>query len=119
MWQLDLDDVDPGFLPGKPTKWAIKGGVFLVRDSELVTLLRFTVSFSCSKLLSSSPMASKIMSLFLSMILLVGLVSSAKFDELFQPYWASDHFTYEGELLHMKLDNYSGIYISHSKRFNL
>jgi xyloglucan:xyloglucosyl transferase len=60
-------------------------------------------------------MASKIMSLFLSMILLVGLVSSAKFDELFQPYWASDHFTYEGELLHMKLDNYSGIYIFHSK----
>lgn len=68
-------------------------------------------------------MASKIMSLFLSLFLgltlLVGLVSSAKFDELFQPYWASDHFTYEGELLHMKLDNYSGTYIFHLKRFNL
>ena len=58
------------------------------------------------------------MSLFLSVILglslFLGLVSSAKFDELFQPYWASDHFTYEGELLHMKLDNYSGVYSAHS-----
>ncbi|KAI5340402.1 hypothetical protein PRUPE_3G223200 [Prunus persica] len=55
--------------------------------------------------------AFKIMSLFLSVFVgfaLVGLVSSAKFDELFQPTWAFDHFTHEGELLHMKLDNFSG-----------
>lgn len=41
-------------------------------------------------------------------LVLVGLVSSAKFEELFQPSWAMDHFIYEGELLKLKLDNYSG-----------
>lgn len=41
-------------------------------------------------------------------LVMVGLVSSAKFDELFQPSWALDHFMYEGELLRLKLDNYSG-----------
>ncbi|KAA8524535.1 hypothetical protein F0562_010958 [Nyssa sinensis] len=40
-------------------------------------------------------------------IAMVGLVSSSSFDELFQPGWAMDHFIYEGELLKMKLDNYS------------
>ncbi|KAK3010785.1 hypothetical protein RJ639_011311 [Escallonia herrerae] len=40
-------------------------------------------------------------------LLLVGSVCSSKFDELFQPYWANDHFVYEGEQLKMKLDNYS------------
>lgn len=38
----------------------------------------------------------------------LGLVSSAKFEELFQPSWAMDHFMYEGELLKLKLDNFSG-----------
>ena len=50
-------------------------------------------------------------SMFLGFFLgfvLVGLVSSAKFDELFQPSWAMDHFAYEGELLKLKLDKYSG-----------
>ncbi|KAM1054526.1 hypothetical protein ACFX2I_001869 [Malus domestica] len=42
---------------------------------------------------------------FVSLALL-GLVSSAKSDELFQPTWAFDHFTYEK--IHMKLDNFSG-----------
>lgn len=41
-------------------------------------------------------------------LVLVGSVSSAKFDELFQPGWALDHFIYDGELLSLKLDNYSG-----------
>lgn len=41
-------------------------------------------------------------------LVLVGLVSSAKFDQLFQPSWANDHFVYEGELLKLKLDHYSG-----------
>ncbi|MBA0815817.1 hypothetical protein Gohar_000549, partial [Gossypium harknessii] len=41
-------------------------------------------------------------------LMMLGLVSSAKFDELFQPGWAMDHFIYEGELLKLKLDNYSG-----------
>ncbi|XP_050384067.1 xyloglucan endotransglucosylase protein 6 [Argentina anserina] len=69
----------------------------------------------------STSSASKIMSLFLSVILglslFLGLVSSAKFDELFQPYWASDHFTYEGELLHMKLDNFSGAGFSSKNKY--
>lgn len=39
---------------------------------------------------------------------MVGSVISAKFDELFQSNWALDHITYEGEVLKLKLDNYSG-----------
>lgn len=39
---------------------------------------------------------------------IVDCVTSSRFDALFQPTWASDHFTYEGEIVKMKLDNYSG-----------
>lgn len=38
----------------------------------------------------------------------VAVAASAKFDELFQPSWAFDHFLHEGDLLKLKLDNYSG-----------
>ena len=38
----------------------------------------------------------------------VAFAATAKFDELFQPSWASDHFIHEGDLLKLKLDNYSG-----------
>lgn len=52
-------------------------------------------------------------SLLVGLMFLVALVgsvsSSSKFDDLFQPNWAFDHFTYEGDTLKMKLDNYSGI----------
>ncbi|KAI4334061.1 hypothetical protein L6164_018799 [Bauhinia variegata] len=41
-------------------------------------------------------------------LMLVGVASSANFDELFQPSWALDHFVREGELLKLRLDNYSG-----------
>ncbi|WCJ37672.1 Xyloglucan endotransglucosylase/hydrolase [Euphorbia peplus] len=42
-------------------------------------------------------------------LIMFGSVSSAaRFDELYQTTWAPDHFLYEGELLRMKLDNYSG-----------
>ncbi|KAL8167565.1 hypothetical protein V2J09_009064 [Rumex salicifolius] len=34
--------------------------------------------------------------------------SSSKFTELFQPSWANDHFIYQGDLLKLKLDNFSG-----------
>lgn len=44
-------------------------------------------------------------------LLLVGLASSSKFDELFQPSWALDHFSYEGDSLKLKLDNFSGKFI--------
>ncbi|CAK7324968.1 unnamed protein product, partial [Dovyalis caffra] len=49
----------------------------------------------------------KMLGLFVGFSLMVGLVGSAKFDELFQPSWAQDHFAHEGELLRMKLDSYS------------
>lgn len=45
----------------------------------------------------------------------VGCLCSSSFDELFQPSWALDHFTYEGEVLKMKLDNYSGKYTTNQR----
>ncbi|KAF6159511.1 hypothetical protein GIB67_032282 [Kingdonia uniflora] len=42
------------------------------------------------------------------MSICVSLVSSVRFDELFQPSWASDHVVFEGEVLKLKLDSYSG-----------
>lgn len=44
------------------------------------------------------------------MLFMVGLVSSAKFEELYQPSWAFDHLTTEGEILRMKLDHLSGTF---------
>ncbi|CAN0914673.1 Xyloglucan endotransglucosylase protein 6 [Linum grandiflorum] len=51
--------------------------------------------------------ASLLLALFMGFAA-VAIVSSAKFDDLFQPSWAFDHFVYEGEQLKLKLDNYSG-----------
>ncbi|CAM8877159.1 hypothetical protein QQ045_019003 [Rhodiola kirilowii] len=54
-------------------------------------------------------MAISFSSVILSFLMMVVSVSSAaKFGELFQPSWAQDHFEYDGELLKLKLDNYSG-----------
>lgn len=50
-------------------------------------------------------------------VVMVGSVESSRFDELFQPRWAMDHFTYEGELLKMKLDNYSGAGFSSKSKY--
>ncbi|GFY99122.1 xyloglucan endotransglucosylase/hydrolase 9 [Actinidia rufa] len=50
-------------------------------------------------------------------IVMAGSVSSSKFDELFQPSWSLDHFTYEGETLKMKLDNYSGAGFSSKSKY--
>ena len=49
----------------------------------------------------------------LTLLLLVGVANavantSNKFDQLFQPSWAFDHFIHEGDLLKLKLDNFSG-----------
>ncbi|KAK4792797.1 hypothetical protein SAY86_023232 [Trapa natans] len=41
-------------------------------------------------------------------IVMAGTVSSAKFDDLFQPSWAADHHIREGDVLKLKLDYYSG-----------
>lgn len=53
-------------------------------------------------------------SVFLVLVLCISMMgsfsSAARFDELFQPSWATDHFIYEGELLKMKLDNFSGTF---------
>jgi len=49
--------------------------------------------------------------LFVCLMLSVSLSTSSKFDELFQPSWAFDHFLHEGDLLKLKLDNSSGKYI--------
>lgn len=43
-------------------------------------------------------------------LLMVGLVSSSRFEELYQPSWAFDHLTTEGEILRMKLDHLSGTF---------
>ncbi|KAI3440682.1 uncharacterized protein J3R85_003116 [Psidium guajava] len=48
---------------------------------------------------------------------LVGLVMSARFDELYQPSWAMDHFAYEGDVLRLKLDNYSGAGFSSKSKY--
>ncbi|KAJ4951126.1 hypothetical protein NE237_027958 [Protea cynaroides] len=52
--------------------------------------------------LSSSLIKLLFLSLFVT--ILVGFVSASRFDKLFQPSWAPDHFRYEGEQLNMKLD---------------
>lgn len=52
-------------------------------------------------------------------LVVVGLASSKNFDELFQPSWAMDHFSYEGDLLKLKLDNYSGTYRFPDQRIKL
>ncbi|RYR21748.1 hypothetical protein Ahy_B03g067080 isoform A [Arachis hypogaea] len=65
---------------------------------------------------------SKEVSLFLGLVMgfvFVGVAfaaATAKFEELFQPSWALDHFIHEGDLLKLKLDNYSGAgFVSKSK----
>ncbi|KAJ4981466.1 hypothetical protein NE237_032303 [Protea cynaroides] len=57
---------------------------------------------------SLSPSLVKLSIFSLFVIVLVRVVGASRFDELFQPTWAPDHFSYEGEQLNMKLDNYSG-----------
>ncbi len=53
-----------------------------------------------------------------SAVVFVGSASSSsKFTELFQPSWAYDHFLYEGELLKLKLDNYSGAGFSSKSKY--
>jgi hypothetical protein len=80
-------------------------------ESFTLHSLLFKISSLSPELLPLISMAVsvfKMLGFFVGFFLIVGLVSSAKFDELFQPSWALDHFAYEGELLRLKLDNYSG-----------
>lgn len=64
--------------------------------------------------------------LFVGLMLVVGVASTSNFDQLFQPSWAFDHFVHEGDLLKLKLDNYSGkatgysfCFFEHPKRLSL
>ncbi|KAI0495163.1 hypothetical protein KFK09_025312 [Dendrobium nobile] len=43
--------------------------------------------------------------------------NGSRFDELFQSSWASDHMIYDGELLTLKLDNFSGAGFSSKSRY--
>ncbi|XP_072957823.1 xyloglucan endotransglucosylase protein 6-like [Typha angustifolia] len=54
----------------------------------------------------------------LSFALLLSSVHSANFSDLFQPYWASDHFVMaDGEPLELKLDNDSGCGFGSKKKY--
>ncbi|XP_016465066.1 xyloglucan endotransglucosylase protein 6 [Nicotiana tabacum] len=64
----------------------------------------------------SFPMEFKCVFLGISLIM-VGLVSSSRFEELYQPSWATDHLTNEGEILRMKLDNLSGAGFSSKNKY--
>ncbi|CAA0816088.1 Xyloglucan endotransglucosylase/hydrolase protein 9 [Striga hermonthica] len=55
--------------------------------------------------------------LILAAFAVVGCVGSSRFDDLFQPGWATDHLTHEGEVLRMKLDNYSGAGFSSKSKY--
>lgn len=60
------------------------------------------------------PMGCVILGVWVGLVMLMSSgVNSSKFDELFEPGWAMDHFVYEGETLKMKLDNFSGNIHSH------
>ncbi|KVH95959.1 Beta-glucanase [Cynara cardunculus var. scolymus] len=54
--------------------------------------------------------------LFLSLYV-CSVISTAKFDQLFQPYWAADHFSFDGEAVNMKLDNFSGAGFSSKSKY--
>nr|AFK36629.1 unknown [Lotus japonicus] len=59
---------------------------------------------------------SGILAFFVGLVM-VGLVSSAKFDELFQSSWALDHFIHEGEQIKLQLDKYSGAGFESKKKY--
>ncbi|PSS05782.1 Xyloglucan endotransglucosylase/hydrolase protein [Actinidia chinensis var. chinensis] len=50
-------------------------------------------------------------------VVMVNSVGLSRFDELFHPSWALDHFSYEGEALKMKLDHYSGAGFSSKSKY--
>ncbi|KAJ8437721.1 hypothetical protein Cgig2_009435 [Carnegiea gigantea] len=49
-----------------------------------------------------------LLALCFALAVIVELANSSTFDELFQPSWAPDNSVFEGDLLKLKLDNYSG-----------
>ncbi|KAI7747673.1 hypothetical protein M8C21_002777 [Ambrosia artemisiifolia] len=45
------------------------------------------------------------------------VTATAKFDQMFQPYWAPDHFSFDGDAVNMKLDNFSGAGFSSKSKY--
>ncbi|CAI9280143.1 unnamed protein product [Lactuca saligna] len=50
-------------------------------------------------------------------VLCVSVSSAARFNELFHPYWAPDHFTVDGQTVNMKLDKFSGAGFSSKSKY--
>ncbi|XP_010522666.1 PREDICTED: xyloglucan endotransglucosylase/hydrolase protein 9 [Tarenaya hassleriana] len=46
--------------------------------------------------------------LWMMCLAMCGVVSGAKFEDLYQPSWATDHVVYEGDVIGLRLDNFSG-----------
>ncbi|KAJ0693162.1 putative xyloglucan:xyloglucosyl transferase [Helianthus annuus] len=44
-------------------------------------------------------------------------LATAKFEDMFQPYWAPDHFSFDGDAVNMKLDNFSGAGFSSKSKY--
>ncbi|KAL7000250.1 Xyloglucan endotransglucosylase protein 6 [Sarracenia purpurea var. burkii] len=74
-------------------------------------------SSSSSCALSLLSMACILFFLSVAALTVASSLNSSRFDDLFQPSWALDHFIYEGELLQMKLDNYSGAGFSSKSKY--
>lgn len=79
------------------------------KEVQCLKVTYFTLLYSYLQIMSSK--MSWFFGLFVCLMLSVSLSTSSKFDELFQPSWAFDHFLHEGDLLKLKLDNSSGKYI--------
>jgi predicted transporter len=66
--------------------------------------------------LSLLPMVVSRPAMALGLILWISMATSlamaaSKFDDVIQPSWANDHVIYDGDILMLKLDNFSGIYL--------
>ncbi|MBA0828888.1 hypothetical protein Goarm_013518 [Gossypium armourianum] len=96
--------------------------------SSVTECVFFRVEASLSLLPPSFPLSVSVASMavlfkmpvvlgFFVGLMMLGLASSAQFHELFQPGWANDHFIYEGELLKLKLDNFSGAGFASKSRY--
>ncbi|KAK1305171.1 Xyloglucan endotransglucosylase/hydrolase protein 9 [Acorus calamus] len=57
------------------------------------------------------------LSILICLTLACNANSSTSFDELFQSSWASDHLIHEGDLLKLKLDNFSGAGFASKRKY--
>ncbi|KAK9052024.1 hypothetical protein SSX86_028652 [Deinandra increscens subsp. villosa] len=66
---------------------------------------------------SSSSSSLMIVRLFFLPLFFFSVNATAAFDDLFQPYWAADHFSFDGDAVNMKLDNFSGAGFSSKSKY--